>query len=223
MEGHREKEHGLTRMSLTNPDTVEEKMEPQKEIPREPRKVARKSTKPPRNPQEIVVPSIQVDDNKDEDFARETFETPSESRKVAKKSTRPPRNPDRSEHVGDVRECVQITEESKAVDDNAAEVKKDEEDAEIINEANFGVATTPETKMSESESGLDKVAESGGGEEMVSSKMKEVSERDQSSFEVVDIVDGPRENLSQSDDLKEKNVIGEIGVEESIEEKERLA
>ena len=100
MEGHREKEHGLTRMSLTNPDTVEEKMEPQKEIPREPRKVARKSTKPPRNPQEIVVPSIQVDDNKDEDFARETFETPSESRKVAKKSTRPPRNPDRSEHVG---------------------------------------------------------------------------------------------------------------------------
>ena len=134
MEGHREKEHGLTRMSLRNTETVEDEMETQNDIPREPRKVARKSTKPPRNPQEIVFPSNQVDDNKVNDFARETFETPAESRKVAKKSTRPPRNPDRSEHVEDVRECVQIREESKAVDDNEAEVKKDEEDGtkEII-------------------------------------------------------------------------------------------
>ena len=218
MEGHREKEHGLTRMSLTNPETVEDKMEPQKDIPREPRKVARKSTKPPRNPQESVVPSNQVDDNKVDDFARETFETPAESRKVAKKSTRPPRNPEKREDVEDIRECVQITEESKVVDDNEAEVNKDKEDVEIINEANCGVETTSETKMNESESGLDIVAESGGGdvgpeEKMGSSKMKEVSETDQSGFEVEDMVDGPRVNLAQLDDLKEKNVIGKIGGE----------
>merc|ERR1719209_842488 len=154
MEGHREKVHGLVRLSVTNQDTVEDEMESFKDIPREPRKVARKSTKPPRNPQESVVPLNQFDDNKVDDFAKETFETPAESRKVAKKSTRPPRNPDKREDVEDARECVQIGEESKAVDDNEAELKKDEEDVEIINEANCGVETS-ETTKNESESGLD--------------------------------------------------------------------
>ena len=159
------------------------------QVPKEARKVARKSTKPPRNPQQESPESREENpggnDSKEES---ESALERREPRKVARKSTRPPRNPDRGAQEHE--EVAEMEEKAKIEGPRVAEIRKAEEDIEVLE-----VKTSIDPAKNESEfetvnrESLEETQLGESVDEEIKSEMKENLDTISNDVEVVDISD----------------------------------